>query len=70
MFPAVMESETQERIVEIVHSGDRREHALDGLFARLSRPRRDGLRPRRTFIFEAHWRFLHLHHAKRGSTQL
>ncbi len=68
MFPAVMEPETQERIVEIVHAGDRREHALHRLFARLPRPCRDGLRPRRTFVFEAHGRFLHMQHVKRGST--
>ena len=34
MFPAVMEPETQEGIVEIVHAGDRREHSLHGLFTR------------------------------------
>ena len=30
-----MEPETQQRIVEVVDAGDRREHALHGLFTRL-----------------------------------
>jgi hypothetical protein len=61
-FPAVVETEAQEGIIEVIDAGDRREHSLDGLLARLSRPCRHHLRwavgP------AAHGRFPRSHHSR------
>jgi hypothetical protein len=43
----VVQSKTQERVVEIIDAGDRGEHPLNRLFTGLARPGRDGERGRR-----------------------
>lgn len=57
-FPAMMESEAQERVVEVVHAGDGREHPLDGLLARRAGPSRNRARGTRRLALLLHG-FLH-----------
>jgi len=45
-LPSVVQPKTQKRVVEIIDAGDRREHSLDRLLARLTGPGRDGARSR------------------------
>ena len=46
LLPTVMESKTQQRVVEVVDARNGGEHPLNGLFAGLARPGRDGDRSR------------------------
>ena len=51
-FPGVMQPEAQQRVIQIVVAGDRREHPLDGPFFLGARPRR--LRGLRLFFHCQH----------------